>query len=425
MRDKDLPVYKPDVEASEEPELLRQTDTSTQSIYLDRFFTRDITTSGSFDLRRIKDISFGQLLEAIPIPTLLVDASYSIVFTNEALQRISEDTPKLIGTPLFAMFTGSGASKKALESLQEIFTDRKSQILEGLVQISGRTLWCKMHLRSVRFRDQRSVLAIMEDLTAEKKQLLINEKYQQLVQIFPVGIAEFSLNRPILRRDTAEEMFSALAEAQLLGGNPEFARMHGKDSIDELKGIPLNRLFPFGDKFKHLYYQWIKDGFPVRSFETKERVPSREIRYFENSLVGNVKNEYLLGLWGMRQDITHRKESEQALRAARDKLEERVKERTEEILEANRKLRTEITDRQMAEEELAKTVRELQDALTKVKTLSGLLPICASCKKIRDDGGYWTQVEVYLRDHSAVDFTHSICPDCAAKLYPELYNPVQ
>lgn len=63
---------------------------------------------------------------------------------------------------------------------------------------------------------------------------------------------------------------------------------------------------------------------------------------------------------------------------------------------------------------------ELKDALAKVKTLSGMLPICSSCKKIRNDKGYWQQVAEYIRDHSEVEFTHSICPECARKLYPEL-----
>jgi hypothetical protein len=65
-------------------------------------------------------------------------------------------------------------------------------------------------------------------------------------------------------------------------------------------------------------------------------------------------------------------------------------------------------------------IRELQEALTMVKPLSGLLPICASCKKIRDDKGYWTQIESYIRDHSEVEFSHSLCPDCLKKLYPEI-----
>jgi hypothetical protein len=72
--------------------------------------------------------------------------------------------------------------------------------------------------------------------------------------------------------------------------------------------------------------------------------------------------------------------------------------------------------------ELRRLNAELQAALAKVKVLSGLLPICASCKKIRDDQGYWHQVEVYIRDHSEVEFSHGICPSCAQKLYPEFYK---
>jgi len=63
---------------------------------------------------------------------------------------------------------------------------------------------------------------------------------------------------------------------------------------------------------------------------------------------------------------------------------------------------------------------ELQSALAEVKKLGGLLPICASCKKIRDDKGYWQQIELYIRDHSEADFTHGICPECSARLYPNL-----
>lgn len=65
-------------------------------------------------------------------------------------------------------------------------------------------------------------------------------------------------------------------------------------------------------------------------------------------------------------------------------------------------------------------VNELQSALAKVKTLSGLLPICSSCKKIRDDTGYWNQIESYIRAHSEAEFTHSICPNCSKTLYPGL-----
>lgn len=66
--------------------------------------------------------------------------------------------------------------------------------------------------------------------------------------------------------------------------------------------------------------------------------------------------------------------------------------------------------------------KELQEALTQVKLLSGLLPICMNCKKIRDDEGYWQQVEVYIRNHSEADFSHGICPECKTQLYPEFFK---
>jgi len=75
-----------------------------------------------------------------------------------------------------------------------------------------------------------------------------------------------------------------------------------------------------------------------------------------------------------------------------------------------------------AEREKARLIVELQAALLDIKRLSGLLPICSSCKKIRDDAGYWHQVEVYIHTHSEADFSHSICPDCTQKLYPEFYQ---
>lgn len=69
--------------------------------------------------------------------------------------------------------------------------------------------------------------------------------------------------------------------------------------------------------------------------------------------------------------------------------------------------------------ELTSKVEELRAALEQIKTLRGMLPICANCKKIRNDQGYWKQVEVYIAEHSDVTFTHGICPDCLRKLYPD------
>jgi hypothetical protein len=80
------------------------------------------------------------------------------------------------------------------------------------------------------------------------------------------------------------------------------------------------------------------------------------------------------------------------------------------------------TERKRAEDKQKSLILELQKALAEVKTLSRMLPICASCKKVRDDKGYWKQIETYLLDHSETKFSHSICPECAKKLYPDLFE---
>jgi len=82
-----------------------------------------------------------------------------------------------------------------------------------------------------------------------------------------------------------------------------------------------------------------------------------------------------------------------------------------------------ITKRKREENERLRLIQELTDALAKIKTLKGLLPICASCKKIRDDRGYWQKVESYISGHTDAEFTHGICPDCMSRLYPEYILP--
>lgn len=107
-------------------------------------------------------------------------------------------------------------------------------------------------------------------------------------------------------------------------------------------------------------------------------------------------------------EVKARKEAEAALRKAHAELEMQVQQRTAQ-------LQIEIEERKRTEE-------SLRDAMTRIKTLSGLLPICASCKKIRDDNGTWVPIELYIKNNSDADFTHGVCPECAVRLYPEVFN---
>ena len=75
---------------------------------------------------------------------------------------------------------------------------------------------------------------------------------------------------------------------------------------------------------------------------------------------------------------------------------------------------------QSLEKKVKERTKNLQDALNEIKQLSGLLPLCSHCKKVRDDNGYWNQIDAYIEEHSEVDISHSICPECAKKYYPDM-----
>lgn len=100
------------------------------------------------------------------------------------------------------------------------------------------------------------------------------------------------------------------------------------------------------------------------------------------------------------------------LRQEMDNLEFRVNDRTKDLKIANKEL-TEAVNKHK------ETISKLKIALSEVKTLRGILPICSHCKKIRDDEGYWNQIEAYIENHSEADMSHSVCPECAKKYYPD------
>lgn len=130
-----------------------------------------------------------------------------------------------------------------------------------------------------------------------------------------------------------------------------------------------------------------------------KQLPSRDIRLLKKDgsyievevrgfIVALAEQKYI---GAIIRDITSRKSAERGLETYRDSLEKLVEERT----------------------------RTLQKALDEIKTLAGILPICSFCKKIRDDQGYWNQVEDYVRKHSKAEFSHGFCPECAEKHYPD------
>jgi hypothetical protein len=94
--------------------------------------------------------------------------------------------------------------------------------------------------------------------------------------------------------------------------------------------------------------------------------------------------------------------------------------RTEALRETNIQLETEVLRRKDTEQALVEERDKLQQMIAEIRTLRGFIPICSICKKIRDDAGYWQQLEKYIQEHSDATFSHGICPECLKKTYPEL-----
>ena len=126
------------------------------------------------------------------------------------------------------------------------------------------------------------------------------------------------------------------------------------------------------------------------------------------------------GVTRLEGEIDERRKAERELRQLRDRLEMKTDELVADLARTNAALRIEIEGRTRLTEEREKLVSELQDATRRLKAVSGVLPICATCKKVRDGYGGWQSIESYLKALSDAGFSHSICPDCEKKLYEEL-----
>ena len=135
-----------------------------------------------------------------------------------------------------------------------------------------------------------------------------------------------------------------------------------------------------------------------------------------SALVMGIRNEALSSF------LSEEKTKEEGLNA---QLQQEIAERArsqEELRLRNQELERLNAQLTTTKNNLESANKELERALINIKQLSGMLPICASCKKIRNDKGYWEQIEAYFQDHSEVEFSHSICPECTEKLYPGIFH---
>jgi hypothetical protein len=127
------------------------------------------------------------------------------------------------------LFPDAAAIRQAEAWLENVVTQRKPQFGEGILLVGGNEIWSRMNFRSIRFGNERSILVVIEDLTTEKRELTLNEKYKSLAQIFPYGIAEFAPAKRVACHLPADELLSLVLGAKLTDGNSQFATLNGAE----------------------------------------------------------------------------------------------------------------------------------------------------------------------------------------------------
>lgn len=180
MSDTNIPDRFEPHSAEQSPTLLNIDQLSTQTICLDQLLTEDVTSSGSFDVGgQVWKSAFGKLLQSLPIPAFLVDKSRRILVMNQASTRISPGYEKAIGKNFRTLCADPETAKCVLKVLGDVFTTRKTQAVEAILQIGDNKFAARLTFRSIRLLDERLLLVMVEDLTAEKRELALLKKHEE------------------------------------------------------------------------------------------------------------------------------------------------------------------------------------------------------------------------------------------------------
>lgn len=167
-------------------EELRSPSGVTEAIDISSLLADDLYTSGSFDLSCVGSASFVQLLNALPIPTFLIDRQYCVGFVNRACSRLSGEGRSMAGIPFLNLLTRPQETDRAQELmektralLEKSFGANRPRMAEAILDMGTRKMWARLHIRSIRIGLERHLLAMIEDVTQEKKQLALKRRGEE------------------------------------------------------------------------------------------------------------------------------------------------------------------------------------------------------------------------------------------------------
>ncbi|MBI5569138.1 MAG: PAS domain S-box protein [Desulfomonile tiedjei] len=327
-------------------------DDKTETIDLAALFTNDVSTTGSFDVRGdIWATTFGQVIQALPIPAILIGENYNALYANQACSKISPAYKDKLGTPFSLLFSKPSVSERIQSLVEAVFATRKTKVGEAMLMIGSRNIWARVTFRSVRIMRDRFVLALMEDLTNEKKQLAVNERLRQELETrVAERTAELADSNRKLRQEITERkrVEAALRESEtryrdLFENASDAIYTHdlrgrytsANRAAERLLGHSRDRLLTLS--FKDLVYpehlpqtvehmrRKIENGIErTDPYEIRIRAGDGTSRWVEVTSRILRKDERPVGIQGSARDITDRKSTEEALRQSEEKFREVV-----------------------------------------------------------------------------------------------------
>jgi len=189
-------------------------EATTETIDLTGLLNRNITLTGSFDLRGVQARALTKLLDSLPMPALLVDHTCAVAFANEFWDKTIDDCEKIQGHSLTDFFPNPAQAQQVQDLLEATFADRKPRTRKVALNTRFRQLWGRMHLRALRVGVRRYLLVLYQDLTPEKEQLNLQKKYSEDLQKAHDELEKRVEARTTELRQANEKLLSEMAERE-------------------------------------------------------------------------------------------------------------------------------------------------------------------------------------------------------------------
>ncbi|MBU1053948.1 MAG: PAS domain-containing protein [Proteobacteria bacterium] len=318
---------------------------------------------------RIDQIS-EDIVETIHEPLLVLDSDLKVILANRSfIDSFKVARKKTLGNFIYDLGNKQWYIPKLRELLEDILPEKATfdnyEVEHDFATIGRRTMLLNARQIQRGMGKDRIILLAIEDITAHK----------QADQALQESEAKF---RNLFQNHSAAKLIINPDTGNIVEANRSAERFYGW-SVDQLKEMRIQDINTLS-------------GEQVKAEMEKAMLLKRTYFEFRHRLSDGSFKE--VGVYSGKVDING-------------------KALLHSIIH-------DTSERKRTEEQKDRLVSDLQKALSEVKTLQGLIPICASCKKIRDDKGYWNQIESYIQDRSDAEFSHAICPECAKKLYPDM-----